>query len=115
MRCVAYDTATGERCKRRVSIQAHLQALKLCREHGRSVEMTLFASGVSPAELDALKQFGLVVLLWAFILGTSTAMLVRMFRRGRMSDGHGQLSVLPPSVRRWMLGEPRQRDRGPRQ
>jgi hypothetical protein len=45
----------------------------------------------------------------AYLLGTSVAMIVRMARRARIDATDNQLSVLPPAVRRWILGEPRQR------
>lgn len=50
-------------------------------------------------------DLALRILIWAFVLGTSVAVVVRMLRGGRIEGGHNQLSVLPPSVRRWMLGE----------
>jgi hypothetical protein len=45
----------------------------------------------------------------AFVLGVSIAVIVRMFRRGRIEDVENDVSVLPPSVRRWILGESRRR------
>jgi len=51
-------------------------------------------------------------LLWAggaYLMATSVAMVVRMTRRGRIDATDNQISVLPPAVRRWILGEPRQR------
>src|SRR5690606_6380986 len=54
MRCIAYHSVTGDRCTRRVSIQRDLQAMKLCREHGRSVPMTLFASRAALTSTNSL-------------------------------------------------------------
>jgi len=51
----------------------------------------------------------LVLAGWTFLLGTSVAMIVRMIRRGRFEAVDNHFSVLPPAVRRWILGEPRER------
>jgi hypothetical protein len=42
--------------------------------------------------------------VWALILGLSLAAVVRMFRRGRI-ESHDQLSLMPPKIRAWILGE----------
>jgi hypothetical protein len=54
-------------------------------------------------------DLALQLLQLAFVLGLSIAVIVRMFRRGRIEDVDNQESVLPPSVRRWILGESRRR------
>ena len=42
--------------------------------------------------------------VWGLILGLSVYVLIRMVRTGRMS-GHDQLSLMPPKLRAWVLGE----------
>jgi hypothetical protein len=56
LRCIAFHTKTGQRCSRRVSIQRELQILKLCREHGRSILLTMHSSSMSDSERESLSR-----------------------------------------------------------
>jgi hypothetical protein len=65
-------------------------------------------------ELDkgsGIINYALRVLLWAFLLIGSVVILIRMWRtRGRPAEfwnsAHGgQIAILPPKWRRWVLGE----------
>lgn len=73
----------------------------------------LLISGIL-AELD--KGSGIInnalrVLLWAFLLIGSVGILIRMWRTRGSPDGFwksahgGQIAILPPRWRRWLLGE----------
>jgi hypothetical protein len=45
---------------------------------------------------------------WGFVFVASAVLVVKMLRRGRLGGG-GQLSFFSPRVRRWILGERRER------
>ena len=47
----------------------------------------------------------IVLTNFAFILAASATIVVRMYRRGRITDAYSRLSVLPRPLRQWMYGE----------
>jgi len=56
MKCIAYHERTGVRCHRRPSVQRRLKDLKVCREHGRSILITIQADANGPTRCEALAR-----------------------------------------------------------
>lgn len=52
MRCILYNTKTGQRCKGRVS--KRMWPARICRHHDMAT--ALLASGVNPTHADALAR-----------------------------------------------------------
>lgn len=43
MKCIAFNTSTGERCRRPVGTRPFAQHVKLCATHSKSVWLTMIA------------------------------------------------------------------------